>query len=610
MTCKIRLLSEETINQIAAGEVVERPASVVKELVENSLDSGASIIEVRLVEGGRQLIEVSDNGSGMSAEELKMAVMRHATSKIKAISDLDSIRTMGFRGEAMASIASVAHLTIISRPPDAEMGHILTFDEEGAIKIAPIGAPVGTLVRVENLFYNTPARQKFLRQAATERSHIVETVLRLAMGARHGTFKVTEDERRLLMIHDNKDEYKRVKEALEGMAKNGLYRLPPASYKGLTVSGYFAPPQDARRDNKALYVYVNGRMVRDRLLQGAVREGYRTLLPHDRQPVALIYLETDDGLVDVNVHPQKLEVRFSAPQDIYALIGRTLAKALALSPWLKHEAASVAEYKPQRLEEEGSSTAFLPYTPAASAAPAGKKTIYDFERVPAKVRPLISEPYSAALDRQVAENYNELLPEENSGYFATLEYKGQLARTYLLCEDKEGNLVIIDQHAAHERIRRQELAARPPDKLTQPLLFPEIMDLPANDYHRLAPYFSLLADLGIEVEPFGAQQLVVNSLPPGMKLDKKRIYELLQAIAISAGEDSTSRPIQDIKDHILATMACHSAVRAGDLLSEAEAVAILQKLDHMKAAPFCPHGRSIMMKLTRAELEKGVNRRV
>ena len=572
----IRRLPPELINRIAAGEVVERPASALKELVENSLDAGARQVAVRLHAGGLELVEVTDDGSGMAPDEMRLALERHATSKLPE-NAIDRVTSFGFRGEALPSIASVARLTIESRVRGAD-GWRIEIDHGEPVGEGPAALPPGTRIRVEGLFDKVPARRKFLRSPRAEYAACLDAVKRLAMARSDVGFTLDHDGRRILTLLPT-DAPARVAELLSHeLDRHGVGI--DCTRDGLRLTGVIGLPTFNRGMADQQYLFVNSRPVKDRLLVGALRAAYRDLIARDRHPIAALFLDVPLDEVDVNVHPAKTEVRFRDPSAVRGLIvgglrhalddesGRSAAREQAAAPvmWTTSES-----YQAQPTLAVGGSVvrekqaAFEPmgFVPAARAEPA--------------IEPVPSYPLGVA--------------------------RGQVAATYIVAEAEDG-LVIVDQHAAHERLVLERMrAAREGGAIArQALLIPEVVELDEPDCDRLEGAAADLADMGLEIERFGPGSILVRSVPAA--LGKTNAAALVADLAAEIAELGGPISLRDKLDLVAATIACHGSVRAGRILSVAEMNALLREMEVTPRSGQCNHGRPTWVKLGHGEIEK------
>ncbi len=580
----IRRLPDGLVSQIAAGEVVERPASVVKELCENSIDAGAAHVQVELSAGGTRLVLVGDDGAGMEPEDARLSIERHATSKLADAAGLSAIATLGFRGEALAAIASVSRFTLTTRPPGALAATRVRVEGTGDPRVEEAGAPEGTRVEVADLFFATPARRKFLKRAATEAGHCVETVLRLALCHPEVGFALTSDGRRVVTTAPGAPLRERVALALGREVHDSLVELSGLSGR-VQVTGYCAPPDQSRPNGRDVLIFVNGRAVRDRALAQAVFRAYASLLPPGRFPVAAILVALPLEEVDVNVHPQKLEVRFADPRAVFEAVSRTVAQALRPAPWLAK--AAPPPPPPARREVRGAA----PVVREAGLADAGWLS----PSFPMERSHLGASPGAP--------------PSEPRGYFSSLRVLGQLAGTYVVCEGGGGALVVLDQHAAHERVLFERLreARRGKALSSQRLLLPAVVELSPRTAEALGARRDRLAEFGFEAEPFGGQSWSIAAVPA--LLAHAVPGPLFAELADGLVHFEDAGAAEDAVNDLLATMACHAAVRAHDPLSADELRALLSALDGIDFKVRCPHGRPVVTEIPLADLERRVGRR-
>jgi DNA mismatch repair protein MutL len=589
---RIQVLPPALVNQIAAGEVVERPASVLKELVENALDAGAGAIQVELEEGGLSAVRVADDGSGMAGDEAEVALERHATSKLGDAAGLSRIATLGFRGEALPAIAAVSRLRIDTCAGDGGAGTRLTVEGGHLVERAPVARARGTTVEVRDLFFNTPARRKFMRAAATESGHAAEALVRLALGAGGVAFTLRSGGRIALALAAGASLAERVAAAAGREAARGLVAVDGGRGE-VRVRGLVTSPDRSQATGRGLYLFVNGRFVRERGLVHAILRAYAETLPRGRWPAGALFVELPLERVDVNVHPQKLEVRFSDARAVGDAVYHAVADGLRGAPWLGHRPVPAAAPLAAIAAEE---VAGLDEVLArARAAGAGESA-----RTPGSPTRDLAFPGPAAPGDG---------PAAPGGYFASLRYVGQHARTYLLCEAPGGALVVVDQHAGHERalfhrLRQAWRAKRIP---VQPLLLPQVVDLPPAAARLLEGGAAALARLGIEVEPFGGDGFAVKGLPAA--LAGADVAGLLRDLAQQLGEVEQGDAADEAWHDLLATAACHGAVRANQELTAGEARALLDELDAVDFKARCPHGRPVVFELSLAEMEGRVGRR-
>ncbi len=632
---RIALLPPDVANQIAAGEVVERPASIVKELVENALDAGATSVTLSIDQGGIARIAVTDDGAGMDPEDLALSVVRHATSKIRTADDLVGVGTYGFRGEALPSIASVSKLRITSRPRGADEGAEVVLEGGGEARVRATGCATGTTVSVEELFFNTPARRKFLRAVQTESAACLDALVRLALPRPDVKFVVRRDGKvvRELLRHD--DVIHRARE---------IWRDEPlADVRGergpIRVTALLGPPERARVGTSALSLYVNGRSVRDRVLLRAVAQAYGSTLAGGRYPVGGLLLEVPADEVDVNVHPQKSEVRFARQSEVFAALMSILRDGLNDAPWAR-ATASFGDPWAQRFR--GGPAAAPP--PPATGGLFGKSTVESSELrgteaeaepdgrgdVARAMRAFVTSPgepdpwglapqppypptsYDAAAmrapDGAVPAMGAGARPEglaPTSGEFGGLRYLAQMRRMFLVCEGEQG-MVVIDQHAAAERVTFHRLRAAFANRAiaVQTLLVPETIEVSAHEVALVDERADELARTGIDLRPVGPTTLAIRAVPALLvRVDPRRLARDVLAEVARQGNDF-SRAL----DLVLATMACHGSVRAGDELADEEARALLRALDTVDFAGHCPHGRPIVWSIKWPELERRVGR--
>ncbi|UDQ87264.1 DNA mismatch repair endonuclease MutL [Xanthobacter autotrophicus] len=613
----IRRLPPVLIDRIAAGEVVERPAAVVKELVENALDAGARSIEVVIQAGGRRLVRVTDDGSGMGPDDLALCVERHATSKLSG-EDLLAIATLGFRGEALPSIGAVAHLAIASRPPGA--AHAFEVRVDGGVVTPPRPAALGggTRVEVRDLFYATPARLKFLKSDRAEGTAAADVVRRLALARPDVAFTLATDERAPVTFPARPDDEagraQRLADVLGADAGRNVIAVSGVR-EGVRLDGLAGLPTFSKANSLSQYLFVNGRPVRDKLLMGAVRAAYADLLPSDRYPVLALFFTLDPRDVDVNVHPAKTEVRFRDGGNVRALIVRTLSDALAAR--IPSTAASMAD----RLV----ALAQTPSLPARTAPGLGEperggafagfraapRLDYDWRQSPARPEPFRSGEEQVRLE--IAEPSADARADAAPVSAVDLDRplgaaRAQLHETYIVAQTREG-LVLIDQHAAHERLVYEKLkAAMERDGVArQGLLIPAVVDLDPADADRLTERAADLAALGLVLEPFGPGAVLVREVPALLK--DADVTRLVTDLAEHAAEWDDALPLERRLLHVAATMACHGSVRAGRRLRVEEMNALLREMEQTPNAGECNHGRPTFVTLSLKDVEKLFARR-
>ncbi len=603
----IHLLPDLLISQIAAGEVIERPASALKELLENSLDAGARELHIDLEEGGIRLIRVSDDGAGIAGDELPLALTRHATSKIATLDELERVASLGFRGEALASIAAVARVGIVSRRMDA--AHAFRIDARDGVlgAVAPAALARGTVVEVRDLFFNTPARRKFLKTTATEYAHCDEVVRRLALAHARHVFTLTHNGR-AARRHAAGDWTTRVVQVLgEDFAAQA--RTLQESAATLSLSGMIGLPAYTRAGRDTQYLFVNGRHVRDKLLAHAVREAYRDVLHHERHPAYVLFLELPPELVDVNVHPAKTEVRFRDGRGVHQFVRHALERALGIGAHRTAPGAGLPvsapvgthEYDPIGRSEMRSS----PWHSDAPARPHASEPKAYYAMVGAALRADAVETAPDAATAAAPAPSTPPLPADAAMADAPpLGYAlAQLAGIYILAQNAHG-LVVVDMHAAHERILyerlKQHFAGR--QVASQPLLIPVVFAADALDMATAEEARGALADLGFEVTPVSATHLAVRALPA--MLEDADAETLVREVLKDLREFGISAAMTARRDELLADLACHGAVRARRRLSVPEMNALLRDMEATERADQCNHGRPTWFQLTLRDLDK------
>jgi DNA mismatch repair protein MutL len=572
----IRRLPPELINRIAAGEVVERPASALKELIENSLDAGATQVSVRLYAGGQELIEVADDGAGMTPDEMRLALERHATSKLPGDA-IDRVTSFGFRGEALPSIASVSRLTLESRVRGAD-GWRIELDHGGLVGEGPAALPPATRIRVENLFEKVPARRKFLRSPRAEYSACLDAVKRLAMARSDVGFTLEHEGRRILTLQPAEPPARVAELLTHELDRHGIGI--DCERNGLRLSGVISLPTFNRGMADQQFLFVNSRPVKDRLLVGALRAAYRDLIARDRHPIAALFLEVPLEEVDVNVHPAKTEVRFRDPAAVRGLIIGGLLHALD-----EESQRSAAREQAATPVMWTTSDSYEPEPSLGLDAPVVREEQRVFE-------PVTFVPQARA------EPAVEPVPTYPLGVA-----RGQVAATYIIAEAEDG-LVIVDQHAAHERLvlERMRAAREGGSVARQALLIPEVVEMEETDCDRVEGAAEELAEMGLDVERFGPTTMLVRAVPAA--LGKTDAAGLLADLAAEIAELGGPLSLRDKLDHVAATIACHGSVRAGRILSVAEMNALLREMEVTPRSGQCNHGRPTWVKLGHGEIEK------
>lgn len=609
---RVRILPDILSNKIAAGEVVERPASVVKELVENALDAGADRITVEVERGGRSTIQVADNGAGMSHDDALLAIERYATSKIVKDDDLFAIGTLGFRGEALPSIAAVSRFVMETRVAEDETGTRIDLEGGKLRDVSRIGAPPGTLVTVRNLFFNTPARRKFLKAINTEMGHIADTVASIALGWPGVRFRLTHNGR-IVKDWPAADPSRRVTDVL-GRDVEGRLRPVEKVNGEIRISGWAADPAITRTTARSTYIFVNGRWVKDRLIGHALAAGYSGRLMKGQYPVAVLSLTTDPHSVDVNVHPTKSEVRFVQGNRIHEAVRSAVAEALQgsdrpgarrpIPPSSRPDRDTLPDSDPPppilRSDQVQESPTDYPPPEPVRGSPEPRA-----DAAPAPGPESLPGPAEAPRTRP------DQAPIWEGGGFADLRVIGQFRGTYILCEAPDG-LLIIDQHAAHERVLFERFRSRssPAGGASQGLLVPETVDLSYTEARIIEHLMPALADRGLVIEPFGGRTMVVKSAPAPLA-DREMaplIREMAEEIAQEVPEAASGEGLDRALAAGVIRMACHGAIRAGRRLSESEIKALLAQLDRCENPGHCPHGRPTWIRWDQRFFEKSFGR--
>jgi DNA mismatch repair protein MutL len=595
----VRQLPENVVNRIAAGEVIERPASVVKELVENAIDAGATRIEVVISGGGRELIRVSDNGSGMSAEDLALSVERHATSKLDS-EDLLNISTLGFRGEALPSIGAAARLSIATRARGSENAIEVRVEGGEKSEIRPAALAEGTRVEVRDLFYATPARLKFLKSEQAETSAAIDVVRRLALARPDVAFTIAAGERVIqypLRGTDAAGRAARLADVIGGDARANTVPIE-AEREGVRVSGLAGLPTFSKANSLSQYLFVNGRPVRDKVLMGALRGGYADLLHSGRYPVAALFIELDPHEVDVNVHPAKAEVRFRDPSLVRGLVVRALQDAL--SGGARRSATTGAERLVSFVRPQGSPNASSGWRGAAAPYRATLE------------RGGLAEAAQAAFEtiaQPSADARGDLAPVLQADLERPLgAARAQLHETYIVAQTTDG-LVIVDQHAAHERIVYEKLKRALNEKSvsTQMLLVPAVVEMDASDAASLVSHAEELAKLGLVLEPFGQGAVLVRETPA--LLGETNADDLVRDLAEHIAEWDDALPLERNLLAVASRVSCHGSIRAGRRLKPEEMNALLREMERTENAGQCNHGRPTYVELKLFDIEKLFGRR-
>ena len=673
---KIHLLSSELTNKIAAGEVIERPASILKELMENALDAGATTLQIEIEKGGCASLRIIDDGEGMNPADVPLAFQRHATSKLAVFDDLYRLSTFGFRGEALPSIAAIARVELLTRQPQAIAGTRIVVENGQVHEVRETGCPVGTAIFISKIFDAVPVRKKFLKTEATEQAACLEVITRTALSHEGVKIRVLSNGRTLWDIPAAPDKGERLSLVLGKDTREALLAVK-GSRGNMGIAGYISRPEVARSNTKSIYCYVNGRYVRDPLLNHAIMTAYRNLMEAKRYPAAALFLAIPPEDVDVNVHPAKLEVRFRNPRELYGLIVEALLhslaqvsldmdagqRGLATAPAASARAAAPPAAYQTRIEEALKRyTVYggkkkVPYREAVNETPerTGSSGAWGFTGEGGVHRGLSSpsvgggrgkyggatsdslpgvgynpsglpdhvsvardlsgmgtslndapgdafavESKPASDDEPAAASYPSAAGERS---LARMTYLGQTGGTYLVFSDPDG-LVLVDQHAAHERILYEQFrqAGTGEHVIGQPLLLPEVVSLSPADYGLLTDNIDIIKETGLEVEPFGGHTVVIKSLPA--ILGHLNPEGLLQDLIEQLADAGSTVSWQDKRDKVLISLACKGAVKAGQLLSGQEVSRICQDLDRLPFAATCPHGRPVWIVITGKQLAR------
>ena len=578
MSSKIKILSEDLIVKIAAGEVVERPASVVKELIENSIDARATSIVVDVRAGGMESIRVMDDGCGMSREDALLATERYATSKVQKEEDLYTIQTLGFRGEALPSIASVSKMRLITRDSTSQVGTEVDREAGKKVRVSEAGSPVGTSVEVRNLFYNTPVRRRFLKSVGTEFFHIHRLVDQMALSKPDIQVRLIHDGREVLNVPKTNELSIRIEAILGRETYDGLI---PVEYGNETISlrGYIGKPTLTLSTANSIFTYVNGRFIRDRIVNRSIFDAYRTLIPRDRYPIVILFMDLSPHLTDVNVHPTKREIRFRDQERVYHTIHRALQSQLKTVPGDERISRAVETYWQEKGGSGGIGEVTGKYGPQEGEGVEGSFVFPEFSQ-----------------------------EEQRGGFYSSLFPLGQIGGTYIVCQGPRG-LVLVDQHAAHERVLFERLTHQlgNADIERQILLFPHMVEVPHAEVHVVGSYKDEMEKLGMEIEAFGSNTFVVKSVPQAVAVED--VGSLVKDIIGELASEGRTQKGEGITEKVLSIMACHGAIRANRVLKDEEMQALLRDLEEIDFASTCPHGRPIFSEIDYSQLEKMFKRR-
>jgi DNA mismatch repair protein MutL len=592
---RIVVLPADIASKIAAGEVVERPASIVKELMENSIDAGAESISIELERGGCESIKITDDGSGIDTQDVALVFERHATSKINKFEDIYQVSSFGFRGEAMPSIASVARVELLTRLKGSKEG-TKAIVEAGKVKeITPAGCPEGTQIFISNIFAHIPARKKFLKKEATEQSLCMDAITRLALAYPEIRFRAQVNSKEVFAAPKT-DAFNQRIAAVMGMDFSASCIPVSGEKENIKLSGFVSHPEFTRSNSKNIYFYVNRRFIRDNSLIHAVLSAYRQIIPPRRYPAGVFFIELPTQDVDVNVHPAKLEVRFKNSRDVYDLVSQAIARQLA-------QAASTKGSFVYRLSTKKDESVIGPTRRQQDYAdkPASLFRGQMFPSEIFKETPIIADAQKTIMAQDAEDKSGKQIT------FSGLNYLGQFAGTYLVFSGAEG-MLLIDQHAAHERIILERLKKTGQQKIvSQQLLMPEIVSLPPQEIALFSGYLELLCEIGLEAEVFGKDALVIKAMPA--ILSGAQAKEIIMDIADKLKDQNQSSSLQEKKEEIYASLACHAAIKANQILSFDEVAKLCRDLEDTPFNTTCPHGRPISIKFSLSEVERMFKRK-
>jgi len=599
----IRPLPERLVNKIAAGEVIERPAAVLKELVENSFDAGARRIEIVIEKSGTKLISVIDDGCGINAEQLEIAFSRHATSKISDFGDLNNLRSYGFRGEALPSIGSVSRIKMVTRTASSDVGAEIVIEGGVVQSVKPAASSIGTKVEVRDLFFNTPARRKFLKAESTEARHLTRNAIALALSAPGVRFNYKINGRRLFTLDEShSDMNRRTGTLLLGRGDSRLIEVLSES-PVMKIAAFLSSPDEVRQNQNSLYIFINGRFIKSPTIIHAVRAGYGELLPKGNYPVGAVFLEIDPANVDVNVHPTKAEVRLSQERQVHDIVYQAVKRTLRGEGGEHiHETKIISESAPKKLtaaEAIHHAQAFKPPVDTIASQTVLKELYGRRDQPQADVIPkadtIIGTETNDILKKDIKGPEQDFDPER-------LNYVGSFSGLYIIFKAGD-NLLIIDQHAAHERVLFEENLGLIEDGgsggVSQNLLFPVNIELPPERFALYEESREVLKSAGFVVEPFGTRTVLLSAVPVSLskKSPESVFYNIMEDV------ENLQKAGYDMRKAVAESMACRAAVMAGDRLDEEEALALFKRLMKTKNRHCCPHGRPTFLKISKKELD-------
>lgn len=595
---KIKVLPESLTNRIAAGEVVERPASVVKELVENSLDAGSSEITVIIKEGGTNLIQVVDNGSGISRDDALLAFQRHTTSKIATDADLEQIRTFGFRGEALSSIASVARVEVKTAQPESEVNTLLYLEGGVVTDIQDVGTPPGTSIAVKNLFFNTPARRKFLRSITSEYRQILQTMKRFFLAAPQTAFTLVNEGEIIYELKSTSLE-RRIIEVFGNRFKDHLIEVSDKTDL-VKITGFVGDWDLFRKSRGQQFLYLNDRYIVDRSLNHAITAAYGPTLPHGEFPFYAIFLDIEPGHVDVNVHPTKMEVKFAEERLIYSLLRTAVARTLNSDVIIPQAQNTSESALPQAQSELNFQPAGVQFSDPGTVPASSDKADFIRREWAARVITVSPESSGAELARKSGTT-PAAAPESRT----ERPFVWQLHQKYILTQIKSG-LIIIDQHVAHERILFERAMSdfEKKNPASQQLLFPEVIEMSPEEHSFFREILPFLEKIGYTVKTFSGRSFSIEAVPAGVKHagDEKVLLEILDEYKKNRGEQ------YDIREKVATSFSCKTAIKAGERLTQEEMLALIDQLFETKTPYFCPHGRPVIINISLEELDRRFGR--
>lgn len=579
----IKVLADNVINQIAAGEVVTRPASCVKELVENSIDANAQHITINIIAAGKKLIEIKDDGCGMDEVDCENAFLRHATSKITSIDDLNYVETMGFRGEALAAISSVSRVEIMTKTENDNLGTFLYLEAGKIKKKEKVAINKGTAIKVMDLFFNTPARLKFLKTNYTEELHIIDTVLGIALANIGISFKLITDEKEILFFPKDADLKERIRLYFNKEISDNLIEINNLS-DNIKVYGFVGKPQISRNDRNAQFLFVNKRNVTSKRLNYAIYDGFSTHLMKGKYPVSFIFIDINPSLIDVNVHPTKAEVKFKDEGKIYNMIKQAVADGLLYSDLSVQQPAINSVYDVKKEIENSIKDYFI------NEADANPQTLFK------------SKPF------EVKHQDKKIEVKSDSKEYLYIKVIGQLNKTYIIGEDDE-NLVLIDQHAAHEKVLYEKITKEinNDNVRLQELLIPEIIEVNQHEKKIIQNNISVFKKIGFEIEEFGEKEFKITTHPVIIRSKAATLF-VREAISLLIEKEKAEN--EEVLKKIISTLACRAALKAGDELSNQEIEGLLKEYFEISSPYSCPHGRPAIIKISFYELEKMFKRKI